>query len=47
MSRRSKGHDYLGWALVATALLAPLPMGGIRAFFFMLYAVVVAVLGLF
>lgn len=47
MSRRSKGHDYLGWALVATALLAPLPMGGIRAFFFMLYAAVVAVLGLF
>lgn len=47
MSRRSKGHDYLGWALVVTALLAPLPMGGIRAFFFMLYATVVAVLGLF
>jgi O-antigen ligase len=47
MSRRSKGHDYLGWALVVTALLAPLPMGGIRAFFFMLYAAVVAVLGLF
>jgi len=47
MSRRSKGHDYLGWALVATALLAPLPLGGIRAFFFMLYAVVVAVMGLF
>ncbi len=47
MSRRSKGHDYLGWALVATALLAPLPMGGIRAFFFLLYAVVVAVMGLF
>lgn len=47
MSRRSKGHDYLGWALVATALLAPLPMGGIRAFFIMLYAVVVAALGLF
>ena len=47
MSRRSKGHDYLGWALVVTALLAPLPMGGIRGFFFMLYAAVVAVLGLF
>lgn len=47
MSRRSKGHDYLGWALVATALLAPLPMGGIRAFFYMLYAAVVAVIGLF
>ncbi|WP_284539277.1 O-antigen ligase family protein [Pleomorphomonas sp. T1.2MG-36] len=47
MSRRSKGHDYLGWALVVTALLAPLPMGGTRAFFFMLYAAVVAVLGLF
>ncbi|SCM77997.1 conserved membrane hypothetical protein [uncultured Pleomorphomonas sp.] len=47
MSRRSKGHDYLGWALVATALLAPLPLGGIRAFFFMFYAVVVAVMGLF
>lgn len=47
MSRRSKGHDYLGWGLVATALLAPLPLGGIRAFFFMLYAVVVAVMGLF
>lgn len=47
MSRRSKGHDYLGWALVATALLAPLPMGGIRAFFFMLYAVIVAAMGLF
>ncbi|MCM5559829.1 O-antigen ligase [Pleomorphomonas sp. JP5] len=46
MSRRSKGHDYLGWALVVTALLAPMPWGGIRAFFFMLYAVVVAVLGL-
>ncbi len=47
MSRRSKGHDYLGWALVATVLLAPLPWGGIRAFFYMLYAVVVAVMGLF
>jgi len=47
MSRRSKGHDYLGWALVTMALLAPLPMGGIRAFFAMLYAVVVAVMGLF
>ncbi|WP_169453522.1 O-antigen ligase family protein [Pleomorphomonas oryzae] len=47
MSRRSKGHDYLGWALVATALLAPLPLGGIRAFFFMLYAVIVAAMGLF
>lgn len=46
MSRRSKGHDYLGWALVATVLLAPLPWGGIRAFFYMLYAVVVAVTGL-
>lgn len=47
MSRRTKGHDYLGWALVATVLLAPLPWGGIRAFFYMLYAVVVAVTGLF
>jgi len=46
MSRRSKGHDYLAWALVATVLLAPLPIGGIRGFFFMLYAVVVALLGL-
>ena len=47
MSRRSKGHDYLGWALVAMVLLAPLPWGGIRPFFYMLYAVVVAVMGLF
>jgi O-antigen ligase len=47
MSRRSKGHDYLGWGLVATVLLAPLPWGGIRPFFYMLYAVVVAAMGLF
>lgn len=46
MSRRSRGHDYLGWALVAMVLLAPLPIGGIRGFFFMLYAVIVAVIGL-
>lgn len=47
MSRRSRGHDYLGWALVALALLAPLPFGGIRAFFPMVYAVIVAAMGLF
>lgn len=46
MSRRSRGHDYLGWALVAMVLLAPVPLGGIRGFFFMLYAVIVAVMGL-
>lgn len=46
MSRRSRGHDYLGWALVTLVLLAPLPIGGIRGFFFMLYAVIVALMGI-